>query len=112
MTKKWAGWEGEKGEEQVAGPAKPTKSYGGADLRIFSMSSYWALCTEAALNAAQRRYPQIYKSNDRLLLQPETIEVELRVLMISVKSRVFLELTLRLIHDCNSQNSWPLPPVP
>lgn len=41
----------------------------------------------------QRRYPQIYKSNDRLLLKPETIEVELRDFMISVKSRVlFLEL--------------------
>ena len=34
----------------------------------------------------QRRYPQIYKSNDRLLLKPETIEVELRDFMISVKS--------------------------
>ncbi|KAI0269336.1 hypothetical protein BC834DRAFT_820278 [Gloeopeniophorella convolvens] len=80
MTKKWAGWEGEKGEEQVAGLAKLTKGYGGADLR--------ALCTEAALNAVQRRYPQIYKSNDRLLLKPETIEVELRDFMISVKKLV------------------------
>ncbi|KAI0002912.1 hypothetical protein BJV74DRAFT_557600 [Russula compacta] len=80
MTKKWAGWEGEKGEEQVAGLAKLTKGYGGADLR--------ALCTEAALNAVQRRYPQIYRSNDRLLLKPETIEVELRDFMISVKKLV------------------------
>ncbi|KAF8505437.1 AAA-domain-containing protein [Russula emetica] len=80
MTKKWAGWEGEKGEEQVAGLTKLTKGYGGADLR--------ALCTEAALNAVQRRYPQIYKSNDRLLLKPETIEVELRDFMISVKKLV------------------------
>lgn len=45
-----------------------------------------ALCTEAALNAVQRRYPQIYKSNDRLLLKPETIEVGLRDFMISIKS--------------------------
>ncbi|KAI0301883.1 hypothetical protein B0F90DRAFT_1839015 [Multifurca ochricompacta] len=80
MTKKWAGWEGEKGEEQAAGLAKLTKGYAGADLR--------ALCTEAALNAVQRRYPQIYKSNDRLLLKPETIEVELRDFMISVKKLV------------------------
>ena len=36
----------------------------------------------------QRRYPQIYKSNDRLLLKPETIEVELRDFMISVKSKL------------------------
>ncbi|KAH9990132.1 hypothetical protein BJV77DRAFT_636368 [Russula vinacea] len=55
---------------------------------VVPIYDYWALCTEAALNAAQRRYPQIYKSNDRLLLQPETIEVELRVLMISVKKLV------------------------
>ena len=34
----------------------------------------------------QRRYPQIYKSNDRLLLKPETIDVKLRDFMISVKS--------------------------
>ncbi|KAI9512741.1 AAA-domain-containing protein [Russula earlei] len=80
MTKKWAGWEGEKGEEQVGGLANLTKGYGGADLR--------ALCTEAALNAVQRRYPQIYRSNDRLLLKPETIEVELRDFMISVKKLV------------------------
>ncbi|KAH9061999.1 AAA-domain-containing protein [Lactarius vividus] len=80
MTKEWAGWEGERGEEQVAGLAKLTKGYAGADLR--------ALCTEAALNAVQRRYPQIYKSNDRLLLKPETIEVKLRDFMISVKKLV------------------------
>ncbi|KAI0059309.1 AAA-domain-containing protein [Artomyces pyxidatus] len=80
MTKKWAGWDGPKGEEQVKGLAKLTKGYGGADLR--------ALCTEAALNAVQRRYPQIYKSNDRLLLKPETIDVELRDFMISVKKLI------------------------
>lgn len=48
-----------------------------------------ALCTEAALNAVQRRYPQIYKSNDRLLLKPETIEVGLRDFMISIKSELY-----------------------
>ncbi|KAH9928867.1 uncharacterized protein B0H18DRAFT_874349 [Fomitopsis serialis] len=80
MTKKWAGWEGEIGETNVKGLAKLTKGYGGADIR--------ALCTEAALNAVQRRYPQIYKSNDRLLLKPETIEVELRDFMIAIKKLV------------------------
>ncbi|KAH9843583.1 AAA-domain-containing protein [Rhodofomes roseus] len=80
MTKKWAGWEGETGETNVKGLAKLTKGYGGADLR--------ALCTEAALNAVQRRYPQIYKSNDRLLLKPETIEAELRDFMIAIKKLV------------------------
>ncbi len=39
MTKKWAGWEGEKGEEQVSGLAKLTKGYGGADMRVRSWPS-------------------------------------------------------------------------
>ncbi|KAI6027083.1 AAA-domain-containing protein [Pisolithus marmoratus] len=67
MTRKWENWEGEKGAENVKGLARMTKGYGGADLR--------ALCTEAALNAIQERYPQIYQSNDRLLLKPRTIGV-------------------------------------
>ena len=46
-----------------------------------------ALCTEAALNAIQRRYPQVYKTDDRLLLKPETIGVGLRDFMISIKSK-------------------------
>ncbi|KAL9101599.1 MAG: hypothetical protein Q9163_003160 [Psora crenata] len=58
--------------------AKTTKGYGGADLR--------ALCTEAALNAVQRRYPQIYKSNEKLLIKPETIHVTAKDFMISVKN--------------------------
>jgi SpoVK/Ycf46/Vps4 family AAA+-type ATPase len=57
-----------------------TKGYGGADLR--------ALCTEAALNAVQRRYPQIYKSNEKLLIDPKTIEVKPKDFMISVKKMV------------------------
>ncbi|KAE9403807.1 AAA-domain-containing protein [Gymnopus androsaceus JB14] len=67
----------QKAQERIKGLAKLTKGYGGADLR--------ALCTEAALNAIQRKYPQIYKSNDRLLLKPEEIEVGLKDFMISVK---------------------------
>ncbi|KIJ12906.1 hypothetical protein PAXINDRAFT_82111 [Paxillus involutus ATCC 200175] len=80
MTKSWEGWSGEEGKEGVTGLAKLTKGYGGADLR--------ALCTEAALNAIQRRYPQIYQSNDRLLLKPETIGITLRDFMISIKKLV------------------------
>lgn len=60
--------------------AELTKGYGGADLR--------ALCTEAALNAVQRRYPQIYSSNEKLLIDPKTIEVTPRDFMISVKKMV------------------------
>ena len=54
-----------------------TKGYGGADLR--------ALCTEAALNAVQRRYPQIYKTNEKLLIKPETISISAKDFMISIK---------------------------
>jgi len=43
------------------------QGYCGADLR--------ALCTEAALRAVRRHYPQIYKTNRRLLLDPSQIEV-------------------------------------
>lgn len=34
LTKKWGGWEGEKGEDTRAMLAKMTKGYGGADLRV------------------------------------------------------------------------------
>ena len=60
--------------------AKLTKGYGGADLR--------ALCTEAALNAVQRRYPQIYISNEKLIIDPKTIEVTPKDFMISVKKMI------------------------
>src|SRR5277367_188408 len=60
--------------------AKITKGYGGADLR--------ALCTEAALNAVQRRYPQIYQSNEKLQIKPETITISPKDFMISIKKIV------------------------
>ncbi|KAL1702957.1 hypothetical protein EV121DRAFT_209023 [Schizophyllum commune] len=80
MTREWKGWDGEEGKERLAGLAKLTKGYGGADLR--------ALCTEAALNAIQRKYPQIYKTKDRLLLKPDEIRVGLRDFMLSIKKIV------------------------
>ncbi|KAJ7499727.1 AAA-domain-containing protein [Mycena latifolia] len=80
MTRGWKGWGEEEGGQRVKGLAALTKGYGGADLR--------ALCTEAALNAVQRRYPQIYKTSERLLLKPDTIEVGLRDFMISIKKLV------------------------
>lgn len=60
--------------------AELTKGYGGADLR--------ALCTEAALNAVQRRYPQIYKSNEKLEIKPETINIVPKDFMISIKKMI------------------------
>ena len=64
-------------KDEIAGL---TKGYGGADLR--------ALCTEAALNAVQRRYPQIYKTSEKLEIKPETINVTAKDFMISIKKIV------------------------
>jgi len=35
-----------------------------------------ALCTEASLHALRRRYPQIYDSDEKLLIDPASIAVE------------------------------------
>lgn len=50
--------------------ADMTKGYGGADLR--------GLCTEAALNAIQRRYPQIYTSKVKLKIDPSSVHIGAR----------------------------------
>ncbi|KAJ5612627.1 AAA family ATPase [Penicillium lagena] len=60
--------------------AEISKGYGGADLR--------ALCTEAALNAVQRRYPQIYKSDKKLVIDPKMIDVTPKDFMIAIKKMV------------------------
>lgn len=60
--------------------AEITKGYGGADLR--------ALCTEAALNAVQRRYPQIYKSDRKLIIDPKKIDVTPKDFMLAIKKIV------------------------
>ena len=50
--------------------AERTVGYCGADLR--------SLCTEAALRALRRRYPQIYESSDKLLIDPNSVQVSTR----------------------------------
>ena len=75
-----AGWEPGLTSEFKNELATLTKGYGGADLR--------AMCTEAALNAVQRRYPQIYRSNEKLLIDPTSIEITAKDFMISVKKIV------------------------
>jgi hypothetical protein len=62
------------------GLAENTKGYGGADLR--------ALATEAALNAIQRTYPQIYGSKEKLIVDPDKITVHATDFMISVKKMI------------------------
>lgn len=76
-TKKWDPPLGESFTDKIA---KLTKGYGGADLR--------ALCTEAALNAIQRRYPQIYMSEEKLLVDPQSIHVTATDFMKSVEKMV------------------------
>lgn len=60
--------------------AERTKGYGGADLR--------ALATEAALNAIQRTYPQIYASKEKLLVDPAKINVHASDFMMSIKKLI------------------------
>lgn len=67
-------------EEFKASLAENTKGYGGADLR--------ALCTEAALNAIQRTYPQIYSSEQKLVVDPAKISIHATDFMISIKKMV------------------------
>ena len=42
------------------------------------------------MNTIQRRYPQVYKATDQLLLKPETLEVGLQDFTISIKSKLDL----------------------
>ncbi|WYZ40594.1 hypothetical protein EsH8_IV_000935 [Colletotrichum jinshuiense] len=60
--------------------AENTKGYGGADLR--------ALCTEAALNAIQRTYPQIYSSQDKLIVNADKISIHATDFMLSIKKMI------------------------
>ena len=60
--------------------AELTKGYGGADLR--------ALATEAALNAVQGTFPQIYQSTEKLIVDPTQIKVLAKDFMISVNKIV------------------------
>src|SRR5437763_536395 len=59
------GWDPPLSESFKDQLAEITKGYAGADIR--------ALCTEAALNSVQRTYPQIYSSNEKLIIDPRTI---------------------------------------
>lgn len=60
--------------------AQQTKGYGGADLR--------ALSTEAALNAIQRTYPQIYSSKEKLIVNPDKISVHASDFMMAIKKLI------------------------
>ncbi|KAF1841747.1 ATPase family AAA domain-containing protein 2 [Cucurbitaria berberidis CBS 394.84] len=73
-------WEPPLKPEMKDSLAELTKGYGGADIR--------ALCTEAALNAVQGTFPQIYTSERKLLIDPSTIKILAKDFMISVNKMV------------------------
>ena len=76
-TKGWAPPLEPKFKDQLA---NLTKGYGGADLR--------ALCTEAALNAVQGTYPQIYRSDKKLRIDPTKIKIQPKDFMISIDKMI------------------------
>ncbi|CAL1683739.1 unnamed protein product [Lasius platythorax] len=66
-------WKNRPSEQLLEILAEKATGYCGSDLR--------ALCTEAVLQGLRRTYPQIYMTNNRLLLDPEKVEVKKRDFM-------------------------------
>ncbi|CAK9825447.1 ATPase family AAA domain-containing protein 2 [Anthophora retusa] len=63
-------WKNPPSDQLLEVLAEKATGYCGSDLR--------ALCTEAVLQGLRRTYPQIYMTNNRLLLDPERVEVKKR----------------------------------
>jgi SpoVK/Ycf46/Vps4 family AAA+-type ATPase len=60
--------------------AEACVGYCGADLK--------SLCTESCLRAVRRRYPQIYKSSDKLVIDPHSIRLSRDDFMTAMKAIV------------------------
>lgn len=75
-----AKWKTPLSKDSIDQLALLTKGYGGADLR--------ALCTEAALLSIQRKYPQIYRSNEKLQVDPSAVKVSTSDFMLALKKIV------------------------
>ncbi|CCH60477.1 hypothetical protein TBLA_0C06850 [Henningerozyma blattae CBS 6284] len=60
--------------------ARLTKGFGGADLR--------ALCTDAVLISIQRQYPQIYRSNKKLKIDPTSVKININDFMIALEKLI------------------------
>lgn len=73
-------WKSPLSQDFIDQLALQTKGYGGADLR--------ALCTEAALLSIQRKYPQIYRSDKKLLVDPNEVKVSTADFMLALKKIV------------------------
>lgn len=76
-TKKWSP---PLSEEFITNLARLTKGYGGADLR--------ALCTEAALFSIQRKFPQIYRSEEKLQVDKSQLKVSTNDFMLALQKVV------------------------
>ena len=81
----------------VAALAQKTIGYCGADLK--------GLCAEALLNALRRRYPQIYKTNQKLALDMQQIVINEEDFGKAMKT------TIPSTHRIQDQNQSPLPPA-
>lgn len=77
-------WKNPPSEQLLEILAEKATGYCGSDLR--------ALCTEAVLQGLRRTYPQIYMTNNRLLLDPDRVEVRfvIRKIMQSIYNKNFI----------------------
>jgi len=71
------------------------------------------------LNAVQRRYPQIYQSEERLLVKPETVRVQPKDFLISIKSTYVIfshanisKLSLELVPSSARSSASIAAPLP
>lgn len=74
------GWEPAMEDNFKNDLADLTKGYGGSDLR--------ALCTEAVINAVQRTYPQIYRSDKKLEVDSSSVRVKPKDFLLSIRKIV------------------------
>ena len=75
--------------------SEKTIGYCGADIK--------GLCAEAALNALRRRYPQVYKTNQKLAIQVDDISINDQDFFKAMKTMV------PSTHRVQDQNQSPLP---
>lgn len=73
-------WKPQPKSEVLDAVAKATVGYCGADLK--------SLCSESAICALRRRYPQIYESNDKLLIDVDEVQVATKDFMSAMREIV------------------------
>ncbi|XP_048478946.1 ATPase family AAA domain-containing protein 2 [Plutella xylostella] len=73
-------WEPAPSDSTLEAIANLTNGYGGSDLK--------ALCSEAVLKALRRTYPQVYESEQALLIDAKNVEVTKRDMLEAMQSLV------------------------